>query len=683
MVESLSEETRARGQVGSSLFIPSSYSNTVISTGIPPTAQKIYIRTENTTKASATELRCILLPQPVVTTPAINCAFGRMALVDKEALVLTRQSIHVASGGLAQATKFGRLLRLRSKVSSCNKARHLWARLEPLPGTSGSSPNPSREPGFDHEDARGLELLELLPLSGSYLAGSRGKVKPEEKNRFEPLGSSTRGHTSTEKRCDGMSAGLSVVPAVVERRMLSGRSLLWNKQLLCDYCCGTNGADQQVDAVRRAIPASLTDAVLSPESYLPRPVVSTHTYVLLHLDMATTFTLTETLTTTDATNRIHTVTTTIVTATTPQPPTVTPTSQTATATVSQMAITPPPIVKTKATGSTSSSSGLSKGTTGGIIAAAGVVLIVIVVATFFILRRLNKVMKSNRNSKTSGGPRSGQHHDRPSYNSEFDNMSFDPLMIMGSESAANVPRPAQPTMAYDPSQPAINSVSPPLPTSFSPESIGVPFSPNDYMRGYRAVPNFDYNSTDPSSVQQPVQGYFDITPDHRDQNLRFGHPSPASPPSSSHHGRQMSDASDLSQQSAELDAGRDSSAGASTPPIAATTIQRAWSGLGLSRVLSRRRSSAGNVSSIGQVEWAPIAPEGLDHIPEATETYPTTEEQEQEPQQEQHHEQHDHHDNYTNERHRKGLSNAELRQMALESRPVRFTSTASDRSLSP
>ncbi|KAH8812086.1 hypothetical protein F5884DRAFT_302535 [Xylogone sp. PMI_703] len=399
----------------------------------------------------------------------------------------------------------------------------------------------------------------------------------------------------------------------------------------------------------------------------------------------TTFTLTETLTTTDATNRIHTITTTIVTATTPQPPTATATFLNAASTVSQMLITPPPIVKTKATGDSSSSGGLSKGAIGGIIAAAGIVLVGVIVATFFILRRLNQVMESNGNTKTPSGSRSKQRHEKPSYSSEIDAMSFDPLMIMGSDSTPSLRRPTHPvhpTAAYDPAQLGNHQVSPPLTTPFSPESIGVPFSPNDYQRGYRAVPNYDYSSTDPSPRHQPLQGYFDISPDLRDQNFQFGHISPPSPHNSSHHGRNMSDASDYSQQSAELDAGRDGSAGGASP-TAATTIQRALSGLGLSRVLSRRKSSAGSVSSPGQPEWAPISPERLDHIPELTETTPTDtaeqyhdEHQHNEPGRDNQQDRHDENDERRGHHH--GLSNAELRRMALESRPVRFKSGTSD-----
>lgn len=256
---------------------------------------------------------------------------------------------------------------------------------------------------------------------------------------------------------------------------------------------------------------------------------------------------------------------------------------------------------------------------------------------------------------TSSGTR--PRFERPHYLSEVDEMSFDPLMMTGSESAPTVPRPSYSVTGHDPSLP-MQSVSPPLESAFSPHSVGTPYSPEDYRGGYKAVPHSDYTTSDPSPMNHSGQEYFDITPDLRDQNLRYGHISPTSPHSSTYHGRNMSDASDHSQYSAELDAGRDGEA--------RNKVQRAFSGLGLSRVLSRRRSSgSGNLPSPGLPERTPVSPLPLNHIPEDGEaTVPLDEEHQYAPQQEL----------------REGMSNAELRRMVLADHPVRFASASSEAS---
>ncbi|KAF7919860.1 uncharacterized protein EAE98_009094 [Botrytis deweyae] len=299
----------------------------------------------------------------------------------------------------------------------------------------------------------------------------------------------------------------------------------------------------------------------------------------------TTFTLTETLTTTDSNSHTQTITSTLVAASTPASPSV-PANTSKASAVPKLTPTATAIPKVEATnGSTPTSSGLTKPEIGGIIGGAAFILLVILIAAFCILRRLKKATKAFKEAKTRSGsnvPRSHRH--RPSYPSPSDmsSISTDPLQMTSSEASRSVRNYSHPTTERFSSDrhdgPEV--VTPP---SFNPYS---PFSPHAYPgnraqtqgRGYYPVATSDSAYSQTSSgrrnhsvestppLQQP-QSYFDIPPhqqselpDFRNQNLRHGHDvSPIRRPSQ--HGRNWSNASDVSASSSsplvELDAGDD------------------------------------------------------------------------------------------------------------------------------
>ncbi|TGO39609.1 hypothetical protein BHYA_0051g00500 [Botrytis hyacinthi] len=299
----------------------------------------------------------------------------------------------------------------------------------------------------------------------------------------------------------------------------------------------------------------------------------------------TTFTLTETLTTTDSNSHTQTFTSTLVTASTPASPSV-PANTSKASAVPKLTPTATAIPKVEATnGSTPTSSGLTKPEIGGIIGGAAFILLVILIAAFCILRRLKKATKAFKEAKTrSGSNVSRSHRHRPSYPSPSDmsSISTDPLQMTSSEASRSVRNYSHPTTERFSSDrhdgPEV--VTPP---SFNPYS---PFSPHAYPgnraqtqgRGYYPVATSDSAYSQTSSgrrnpsvestppLQQP-QSYFDIPPhqqselpDFRNQNLRHGHDvSPIRRPSQ--HGRNWSNASDVSASSSsplvELDAGDD------------------------------------------------------------------------------------------------------------------------------
>jgi hypothetical protein len=351
---------------------------------------------------------------------------------------------------------------------------------------------------------------------------------------------------------------------------------------------------------------------------------------------ATTFVFTETMTTTDAENLPHTATSTITTASTPTVPTniVNYTGLIAKVTPTATAIpkTSPP--------STSSSGGLTKVQLGGIIGGAVTLLAVLILATLFIILRLNKVVKattaSRSRTRTSSSGTRASRHPRPSA-SDLDAMSIDPFLMSPSEAGSRSIRyPSHPSLAHSSAHEVDGSSS-------SPPVFSSPFSPNSppfnhYPRGYNPVPTSDSNSSSgygrnpsvestPPLSHNPNAGYFDISPDLRDQNLRFGHSPPPRRPSQ--HQRNYSDVSNQSDVStsssrlAELDAGTDGDR--------ISSLQRALQGFGMSRISIRRKSSQTNPSPMTLVggilgrhpEWGPgpnPGAVGLGHIPEAGES---------------------------------------------------------------
>jgi hypothetical protein len=351
--------------------------------------------------------------------------------------------------------------------------------------------------------------------------------------------------------------------------------------------------------------------------------------------------VTITYTTTISNSITQTITTVVQTAYTESLAQALATTAAALSTITQF--TPSATAVAKAQASSDSSSGLTQAELGGIIGAAVLVVLVVCVATFLIIRRLNAVARvakaaasrksglSGSNTKSSNGPR--PHGPTPSggYSGleNIEAMSIDPLMMSDSDtnaahSSVGLPRPSA---VYSTGSDLEPGGSPPIPAPYG--------SPQAYIGGYQQVPMYDPNYSDGSGHNRSqssesagrsrsprsgnISGYFDIDPALRDQNLRHGHV--PSRPSMQSHGRQWSDASDVSQQSGgsdiiELDAGIDGDRRSS--------LQRAMQGVGFSRVSGRRvsvdgrrRSSSGGAITRRDVGAAPGMSQRLENVQEA------------------------------------------------------------------
>ncbi|KAG9230347.1 hypothetical protein BJ875DRAFT_158735 [Amylocarpus encephaloides] len=348
-----------------------------------------------------------------------------------------------------------------------------------------------------------------------------------------------------------------------------------------------------------------------------------------------TFTLLETIITTDASSSIHTSIATKVTVTTPTTPTGSISSEAGL--IAKVPSSAVPIEKTAATGTPSSSSGLTKPQIGGIIGGSVVLLAIILFVTWLILRRLNKVVKvANTNSRTSSSaPRSGVLRQRDTTMAErgldVDAMSIDPLIMGGSQVSSSIRRPSQQSGPW--SSLRAHEVEANSPMLYNPNSPFTPQSPpNTHYPGggYVAVATSDHghgqrqNSlepTPPSSVT-PNRDYFDL-PIQSNRDSRDSRHSRR--PSA--HGRNWSNASDqsgVSQMSdpAELDAAPEDRRG---------SLSRTLYGLGLGRMVSGSRhqshscrSRNNSVTLTGgptkrQVDANSPSP-GLGHIPEAGES---------------------------------------------------------------
>ena len=354
--------------------------------------------------------------------------------------------------------------------------------------------------------------------------------------------------------------------------------------------------------------------------------------------LISTFVFTATFTTTDVENLPHTVTSTITTASTPSVPTLVASNTAPNGVVAKVTPTATAIAKTSPI-RTSTANGLTKSQLGGIIGGAVALLAALILATFLIIRRLNKVVKATTASQSRiHNSFSGRYSRKqgPSA-SEVDTMSIDPLMIIPSEASRSVRHPFRSSLVHDSAHEVDGSSSSPhgFGGSWSPQSL--PF--NHYPRGYNPVPTSDSRSSSghrrglsaestPPTRYDPHSGYFDSTPDLRDQNLRFGHYSPP-PRRPSQHQRNLSDESNQSEVSAgsssiaELEAGTDGGRRLS--------LQRAWQGFALGRLSTRRKISQSNPSpttlgggpSRKYPEWPPgssFGLVGLGHIPEAGES---------------------------------------------------------------
>jgi hypothetical protein len=292
------------------------------------------------------------------------------------------------------------------------------------------------------------------------------------------------------------------------------------------------------------------------------------------------------LTTTNISSHYHTITTVVETAYVPSTINSVPT------TTSQLTVAK--ISATYSSSATSSatetpSPGLKNSQLGGIIGGAVAAFIIILLLAVLILRRLSTVVRRTeaRKSDFSSPNISGT-----SSNQLNPNTSVEPLLTHGegrfvaataTSNPENFQRQAQQSESY----------------SY--------FPPYASAMGYHALSESDL----------AMQSQTSPPPDVRDQNLRFGHPTPSlhSRPSINSHGRQWSDVSEQSNQSNEsyeLDAGVDGARRAS--------LQRALAGFGLvlGRRSSRRQSnSSGRIDNFeNSKEWMGSVHGKLDSVGE-------------------------------------------------------------------
>lgn len=286
------------------------------------------------------------------------------------------------------------------------------------------------------------------------------------------------------------------------------------------------------------------------------------------------FTITQTITTTDLNANEWTYTTTITSATTPVAPQATA-PRVVDGIVPKISSSPTSIPKTDTL--PKSSSGLSHAQLGGIIGGAVGLLLALLIATYFIIRRLNQAIKvsSAKSQSRSRGSEDPRPKPRPKLRQQdIDAMSVDPLII--SPTITEIGGTPKFPSSHD--SPYEADSSPVFRNSFSPRDL--PFG--THQRGYNAVSTSD--GTPPqgwhrhgsiesnSTLQQSQGGYFDI---------------PTQDAQRPSHGRQWSNASEQSAQShemVELEAGADGDRRLS--------FQRAVQGMG--RLVSRRRSESLN-----------------------------------------------------------------------------------------
>jgi len=352
--------------------------------------------------------------------------------------------------------------------------------------------------------------------------------------------------------------------------------------------------------------------------------------------------VTITYTTTISNSITQTITTVIQTAYTESSAQALVTLAAASSTVTKF--TPSATAVAKAEASSDPSDGLTQAELGGIIGAAVVVVLVVCVATFLIIRRLNAVARiakaaasrksglSGSNTKSSSRPHPNGPTPSGGYSGieNIDALSIDPLEMLSDSdtNAAHSTRGlSRPSAVYNNRSDLEPGGSPPIPAPYG--------SPQPYNGGYQQVPLSEPLYSDSSghhrsqSAESPdrsrsprsgnANGYFDINPALRDQNLRHGHA--PSRPSIQSHGRQWSDASDVSQQSGgsdiiELDAGPDGDRRSS--------LQRAMQGVGFSRISGhrvsvdgRRRSSSSGTIPRRDLGAAPGMSQRLENVQEA------------------------------------------------------------------
>ncbi|KAB5585516.1 hypothetical protein GE09DRAFT_1048624 [Coniochaeta sp. 2T2.1] len=262
----------------------------------------------------------------------------------------------------------------------------------------------------------------------------------------------------------------------------------------------------------------------------------------------TTFTLTAT--TTNAAGATVTTTRTATTIRTPTAPASVPITSDPAAVAKFI---PTSVAKVAATSSPDSGSGggggLSKGALGGIIAGAIVILLVVVAAAFLVIRRLNRVADVVETAKASSSedrsqstqprrPMAQYGHPSPS---EVDGMGYDPLMMTSTpgDSTAGTPHtlvvPGRNRSDSD-SQPAVtpyNNVS--APPSDGPRHPSMDSNPAG--AGYFDIPTRVHNV--PGRMRNSVDSQGNV------QTYPLSQTTPH------HHGRQWSNASELSAGSSD------------------------------------------------------------------------------------------------------------------------------------
>lgn len=268
-----------------------------------------------------------------------------------------------------------------------------------------------------------------------------------------------------------------------------------------------------------------------------------------------TFTELETFTTTDD-GHTETIISTILNEITPTIPVAATSvpSSTGENVVPKVTSVASAILKTAAT----STGGLTKPQIDGIIAGAVILLVVILVLAFVIVFRLNKVKKTIESSYRSG-TRSGHSKKKPPKaptTMDMETISVDPFMMTPSEADKSVRHPSQPNPIHNTAHEV--DASPAL--TSHPFTPTAPLSPphHSYARGYAPVatsepPSPPYQNRPGDSPSGHGRTPSDAAPvaDLRDQNLRFGHIGPLSPPPASKrqsmHERQWSGGSNTSK----------------------------------------------------------------------------------------------------------------------------------------
>lgn len=299
---------------------------------------------------------------------------------------------------------------------------------------------------------------------------------------------------------------------------------------------------------------------------------------------ASTFTITQVVTTTNANAQERTTTTTITSTTTSIIPSETATQNIVAGIVPKISAAADSIPKTSATAHVPSS--LSSQQLGGIIGGAVALLVVLLVAAFLIIRRLNKAIelsetKSRRRASELASAMEAVSRKR-SMSRDIDAASIDPLVLSpsGSTEMGGTPRWSSHTSPYE------AEGSPVFRSPFSPQDV----TPQFQKRGYNRLAEIDSNPewdrhTSVDSVatihqtnRRGSESYFDIpVHDRRRSSQNTYIPG---------HGRQWSNASEVSELEAGVDGNR------------RTSMPRSLHSLG--RSLGRRRTNSGEVALLSE-----------------------------------------------------------------------------------